>query len=171
MEKPRVIVVMGVAGSGKSTVGALLASRNGGKFFDADDFHPPANVAKMSAGQALDDADRAPWLDRLRTEVVDATPPDALTVLACSALKRMYRVNLGVGTPGVVLAYLKGDPATLATRLAGRAGHFMKTGMLESQLATLEQPLPDEGVTVEIESTAEDIVASIEAALGLRFSP
>ena len=170
MEKPRVVIVMGVAGSGKSTVGALLASRNGGTFHDADDFHPPANVAKMASGTPLDDADRAPWLARLRKEVIDATPAGNFSVLACSALKRIYREQLGVGTHGVTLVYLKGTPATLAERLAGRSGHYMKPGMLNSQLATLEEPGPDEGLTVEIDGSPAEIATTIETAPGLHFS-
>ena len=166
MEKPRVVVVMGVAGSGKTTVGELLASRNGGKFYDADNFHPPANIAKMASGVPLDDDDRAPWLARLREEVVDRTPPGALTVLACSALKKAYREQLGVGKGGVALAYLQGNPATLAQRLASRSGHYMKAGMLASQLAVLEEPVPGEGITVSIDGSVEQIVAAIESALG-----
>lgn len=171
MEKPRVVIVMGVAGSGKSTIGALLASRNGGDFHDADDFHPPENIEKMTSGIPLDDADRAPWLARLREEVVDATPAGKFSVLACSALKRAYRGQLGAGTAGVSLVYLKGDPVTLADRLAGRCGHYMKPGMLDSQLAALEEPAPGEGLSVEIASPADEIAAIIEAALGLRFLP
>lgn len=170
MEKPRVVIVMGVAGSGKTTIGELLAARNGGEFHDADDFHPPENVAKMAAGTPLNDRDRAPWLTRLWREVVDATPPGEFCVLACSALKRAYREKLGVGTGDVVLVYLKGDAVTLTERLAARTGHFMKAGMLESQLAALEAPAAEEGVTVDIVGTVEEIVADIEAALGLRFS-
>ncbi|MEO7099192.1 MAG: gluconokinase [Luteolibacter sp.] len=166
MNKPRVIIVMGVAGSGKSTVGALLASRNGGDFHDADDFHPPANIAKMAVGIPLDDSDRAPWLARLRKEVIDATLADGFSVLACSALKKSYREQLGVGTSGVALVYLKGDAATLGARLASRTGHFMKSGMLESQLATLEEPFADEGITIGIETGVGDTVATIETALG-----
>jgi gluconokinase len=170
MEKPRVVIVMGVAGSGKSTVGELLASRNGGNFHDADNFHPPENIAKMASGIPLDDADRAPWLARLREEVVDGTPPGKFTVLACSALKRAYRELLGVGTDGVRLVYLKGDSTTLAERIAGRSGHYMKAAMLEGQLATLEEPSPEEGFTVDIALPAGEIVGVIETALGLRFS-
>lgn len=169
MEKPRVVIVMGVAGSGKSTIGELLAVRNGGRFHDADSFHPAENIAKMAAGNPLDDADRAPWLDRLRHEVVDATPVEEFSVLACSALKRIYRERLGVGTDGVVLVYLHGTPVTLAARIAGRTGHFMKPGMLESQLATLEEPSPEEGLSVRIDGTVDEILSSIEVALGLHF--
>jgi gluconokinase len=171
MEKPRVVVVMGVAGCGKSTIGARLASRNGGSFHDADDFHLLANIAKMAAGLPLNDKDRAPWLERLRDEVVDAAPAGGLTVLACSALKKIYREKLGVGTSGVALVYLKGDAVTLTTRLAARPNHYMKAGMLESQLAILEEPSPAEGITVGIDSPVEEIVSSIETALNLRISP
>lgn len=170
MSKPRVIIVMGVAGSGKSTIGALLASRNGGGFHDADDFHPPANIAKMAAGEPLNDEDRWPWLDRMRREIIDAAPEVGLTVLACSALKRGYRARLGVGRPGVVLVYLKGDPILLGERIANRRGHYMKAGMLESQLAALEEPDSAEGFTVGIDAPAEGIVEAVEAAAGLRFS-
>ena len=170
MEKPRVIVVMGVAGSGKSTVGALLARRNDGRFFDADDFHPAANIAKMAAGIPLDDSDRTPWLARLRREVVDSTPTDGFSVLACSALKRIYRQQLGVAPPEVVLVYLKGGADLLESRLKGRHGHYMKPGMLASQLAILEEPSPEEGITVAIEKDPEAIAIAIEAALGLHFS-
>lgn len=172
MEKPRVVIVMGVAGSGKTTIGEILAARNGGEFHDADAFHPSENVTKMAAGTPLNDTDRAPWLTRLWREVVDATPPGKFCVLACSALKRAYREKLGVGvTDDVALVYLKGDAITLTERIAERTGHFMKAGMLESQLATLEEPLPEEGVTVDVIGTVEEIVDDIEAALGLRFPP
>ncbi len=171
MAKLRLIIVMGVAGSGKSTIGALLASRNGGCFHDADDFHPPANLAKMAAGVPLDDSDRAPWLERLRQEVSDVAPVGGLSVLACSALKKNYRQQLGGGTSGVALVYLKGDAATLTTRLAARPNHYMKAGMLESQLAILEEPSPAEGVTVGIDAPVEEILVAIEAALNLRVSP
>ncbi len=166
MEKPRVIIVMGVAGSGKTTVGELLASRNGGKFHDADNFHPDANIEKMAAGIPLDDVDRAPWLARLRTEVVDATPESCLAVIACSALKKSYRAALGVGGDGVTLVYLKGDAPTLSLRLENRAGHFMKAGMLESQLRTLEEPEAAEGFTADIGLPLDEAVMSIEEALG-----
>ncbi len=166
---PRTIIVMGVAGSGKSTIAALLAARNNGQFHDADDFHPPTNVAKMAAGLPLDDEDRWPWLDRMRREIIDTVSEDGLAVLACSALKKAYRERLGVGNSGVILIYLRGDAELLSKRLGNRRGHFMKASMLESQLAILEEPAPDEGHTLEITGTAETIVASIEAAMSLRF--
>jgi len=165
MENIRVFIVMGVAGSGKSTIGAQLAHRLGAGFADADDFHPEANIMKMAAGIPLDDADREPWLDRLRREVIDATPAGKRSVLACSALKKRYRERLGVGSPGIRLIYLKGDAALLAERLASRPSHFMKAGMLESQLAVLEEPLPDEGLTLGIEAGVEEILEIILAGV------
>jgi gluconokinase len=167
MQEPRVVVVMGVAGSGKSTVGALLAARNNGCFHDADEFHPPANIAKMASGVPLTDADRLPWLQRLRREVIDATPADQFCVLACSALKKIYRQQLGIGSDKVALVYLKGTAERLAERLGNRTGHYMKAAMLESQLATLEEPSAEEGFTVGIDPPVLDIVISIERGLGL----
>ncbi len=167
MQKPRVVIVMGVSGCGKSTVGASLAATHHGKFHDADDFHSAANIAKMAAGHPLDDADRAPWLATMRHEVVDAAPAGSLTVLACSALKKSYREQLGVGTPGVALVYLHGDAATLTRRLQSRHGHYMKAGMLESQLATLEVPSQDEGISVGIAPPVEEIVRTIAVRVGL----
>lgn len=168
MQKPRVIIVMGVSGCGKSTVAALLASRNDGRFYDADEFHPPANIAKMAAGIPLEDEDRWPWLERIRAEVVDATADGSLKVLACSALKQSYRKILGAGEPGVAWVYLHGSPALLAERLEQRAGHYMKSNLLESQLATLEEPLPDEALAMDIAQPALDLVISVERSLGLQ---
>lgn len=169
MNPPRMIIIMGVAGSGKSTVGKMLATRSGGSFHDADDYHPAANISKMATGIPLDDADRAPWLARLRREVIDAAPIGNTTILACSALKRAYREVLGGGTAGVALVYLKGDAATLAKRLENRAGHYMKADMLASQLAALEEPSSEEGLILGIDATAMEIVKAIESALGLHI--
>ena len=119
----------------------------------------------MAAGIPLDDADRAPWLARMREEVVEDTAEGKLTVLACSALKRIYRGQLGVGSEGVALVYLKGDSTTLGGRLEKRSGHYMKAGMLASQLAILEEPLPDEGLTVGIGDSVTEIVRVIENSL------
>lgn len=165
---PRVIILMGVSGCGKSTVGKLLALRNHGRFFDADDFHPAVNIRKMADGIPLDDDDRAPWLARLREEVIDAAPTDGFTVLACSALKKAYRTQLGVGTHGVGLVHLSGDTSVLTQRLKSRPDHYMKARMLESQLAALEVPTSEEGFAVEIDAAVEDIVLRIELAFGLR---
>lgn len=167
MKELRVIIIMGVAGSGKSTVGAQLARRVGGRFFDADSYHPPENISKMAAGEALNDQDRAPWLKRMRDEIVDPAPTGGLAVLACSALKADYRKQLGVGTKGVALVYLKGSPDTLQRRLDGREGHFMKSGMLASQLATLEEPHENEGITVPIEASLEQVLDWIQEKTGL----
>lgn len=167
MPKPRVVVVMGVAGSGKSTVGALLAVKKHGQFFDADEFHSAANIEKMANGIPLNDEDRWPWLDQLRREVIDATPADQFTVLACSALKKVYRERLGIGTAGINLVYLKGPAKLLAERLEHRTGHYMNPEMLESQLATLEEPAPGEGQTFDINTPVTAIVADIERTLWL----
>ncbi|MBC7980283.1 MAG: gluconokinase [Armatimonadetes bacterium] len=153
---------MGVAGSGKTTIGQLLALRHGGKFFDADDYHPPGNVAKMSLGIPLNDTDRLPWLNRLRSEVIDASSPNEFTVLACSALKHSYRKILGLHQPGIGTVFLNGDPATLAERLSSRAGHYMKPGMLDSQLETLEVPSMTEAFHIPIILTPQQIVERIE---------
>jgi len=128
---------MGVSGSGKSTVGRMLAERLGATFLDADDFHPPANVAKMRAGVPLDDADRAPWLDALAAELAS---PAGRIVLACSALKTAYRDRLRQAAPGLLTIFLHGDPALIRRRMEARGGHFMPSGLLESQLQTLETP-------------------------------
>lgn len=167
MKSPRVIIIMGVAGSGKSTVAAALAATADGKFYDADDFHSAANIAKMAAGHPLDDADRAPWLATMRREVIDPAPSDTLTVLACSALKKTYRDQLGVGTAGVVLVYLEGDRETLSQRLRQRHAHYMKADMLTSQLATLEAPTDDEGLTLSIHPPVDLIVREIRSSFGL----
>ena len=160
---PRVIVLMGVAGSGKSTVGLALAEKLGARFVDADDFHPPANVEKMSSGVPLDDADRRPWLDAMRREVIEAATEK--TVLACSVLKRSYRERLGVDGPDVGLVYLAGSRDLLWERISGRTGHFMKREMLDSQLDTLEEPDADEGLTVSVDAPVAEIVATIVNAL------
>jgi gluconokinase len=167
MKPLQAIIVMGVAGSGKSTVAAALAKTVDGRFLDADDFHPAANIAKMAAGHPLDDTDRAPWLARMRREVIDAAPPGKLTVLACSALKKAYRDQLGSGSAGVALVYLEGDKETLARRLQQRHDHYMKADMLASQFATLEAPSAAEGLTLSIGQPVAEIVREIRSAFGL----
>lgn len=167
MNLPRVIVLMGTSGSGKTTVGQALAADLGGRFVDADDFHPAENVAKMSSGVPLEDVDRWPWLDRLRSEVVEAADGSEVTVLACSALKRAYRKRLGAEAPDVALVHLAGSRELLLERMNGRGGHFMKTGLLASQCDTLEAPEPSEGIAVSIDGSVEEIVAEIRARLGM----
>jgi gluconokinase len=166
-DPPRVVLVMGVSGSGKTVVGQRLAEALGWSYQDADDFHPPENVARMRSGIPLSDADRAPWLASLATLVanaVAATGPGL--VLGCSALKRDYRQRLTAGDPRVRLVYLAGPEAVIRRRLADRSGHFMPTSLLESQLATLEPPRPDERpIAVDVTGTPEAIVAHLLEAL------
>ena len=157
----RPVVVMGVSGSGKTTVGAALADALGLRFVDGDSLHPAANVAKMAAGIPLDDADRAPWLDAVGA-VLAAGP----VVVACSALKRSYRDRLRAAAPDLQLVFLDGSPALLASRMAARPGHFMPTSLLDSQLTTLEQPGSDEhALTVDVAIPVAELVPSLVASL------
>jgi gluconokinase len=164
-----VVVVMGVAGSGKTTVGGALAAALGWRFVDADSQHAPESIAKMARGEPLDDGDRRPWLDRLRAIIdgVLARPGGAGPglVLACSALKASYRARLaGPGVGGRVrFVHLAGTSELFRARLQGRAGHFMKPEMLDSQLATLE--VPADAVTVDAALPVAAEVAAIRAAL------
>jgi len=173
----RGIVVMGVSGCGKSTVGARLADALGGRFVDADDLHPPGNVAKMAAGAPLDDADREPWLARVAEVLATgATADAAVTVVACSALRRRYRDALRDGSGArLYFVHLVGDPALLERRITARTGHFMPPGLLLSQLAVLEELDPDErGVLVDIAPPPGSVVrAALEglAALPDREDP
>jgi gluconokinase len=162
-----VVVVMGVAGSGKTTVGAALAAAVGWRFVDADDHHAPDSVAKMARGEPLNDSDRWPWLDRLRAIIDEALAANGGLVLACSALKASYRARLAGGdTSGRVrFVYLAGTPELFRTRLATRAGHFMKSGLLDSQLSTLE--VPNDAVTVDAAQPVPNVVAEARAALGV----
>jgi len=150
-----ILIVMGVAGSGKSTVGRLLAEHLGWPFLDGDDFHPAANVEKMRQGIPLTDADRLPWLHHLR-ELVSRS---GSAVLACSALKESYRRILAGGDPRVRFIYLRADPALLASRLENRTEHFFTRVLLESQLATLEEPA--DAVVVDASQPAEAAVQAI----------
>ena len=153
-----ILIVMGVAGSGKSTVGRLLAERLGWPFLDGDDLHPAENVEKMRRGVPLTDADRLPWLERLR-EVVSRSER---AVLACSALKESYRTILSGGDPRVRFVYLRADPALLASRLETRTGHFFARTLLESQLAALEEPAPASmAIVVDASQPAEAAVRAI----------
>lgn len=160
-----VILVMGVAGSGKTTIGRALATALGWSFYDADDFHPAANIAKMSAGQPLTDADRAPWLAALRTHLDACLARSQPAVVACSALKASYRAALISDPQNIRLVHLAGDPALLAARMHSRPGHYMKPEMLASQLAALEAPT--DALTVDIALPPDRIVARIRTALSL----
>jgi gluconokinase len=143
-----IIVAMGVSGSGKTTLGRALARELGAEFLEGDRFHPEANVAKMSRGEPLEDADRWPWLDRLAEELARIRRAGGTAVLACSALKRAYRDRLRRGAPELRLLFLKGDKALIRERHRARAQHFMPPGLLDSQFASLEEPGPDEAPIV-----------------------
>ena len=162
---PLFVVVMGVSGSGKTTVGELLAARMGWRFYDGDKFHPPENVAKMAAGTPLDDADRAGWLAVLAGLMRDGLGRGDSGVIACSALKEKYRDDLRVDPARVHFVYLKGSFDLIWERMLRRQNHYMKASMLQSQFATLEEP---EGVlTCDITPPPEQIVDEIIAGLGL----
>ncbi len=159
-----IIIVMGVAGSGKTTVGKLLAERLKWKFADADDFHPAANVQKMSDGVALTDVDREPWLETLRDAISGWMLTGDHTVLACSALKKSYRHKLQI-KDDVCIVYLKGSFEMFAKRLSERKGHFMKSKLLQSQFSALEEP--EDAMTIDAAATPECIVEEICKALDL----
>ncbi|HKU44136.1 MAG TPA: gluconokinase [Polyangiales bacterium] len=162
----KLLVLMGVSGSGKSTVGALLAGRLNWPYADADSFHSASNVAKMAAGEPLTDADRGPWLQSIRAWLDEHVAKGEPGVVTCSALKRKYREVLR--RPGVRFVYLRGTREQIEPRLIARRDHFFKPGMLDSQFAALEEPEPDEDViTVPIGGTPAEIVDAILAATGL----
>lgn len=165
---PCALVVMGVSGSGKSTIGEKLAQRLGWSYEDGDKFHPLSNVAKMSAGQPLTDEDRWPWLQAIANEIDRVCEARGHAVIACSALKRAYRDILVHGRPEVRIIYLQGTQDLIADRLALRKGHFMPPGLLASQFKTLEPPDASENpVTVSIDAPVETIVDDIVRQSGL----
>jgi gluconokinase len=168
VEPPRIVVIMGVSGSGKTTIGIALAAALGWEFVDGDDMHPPANVSKMAAGVPLTDDDRSPWLEAIGRWIDVRRSSGAGAVVACSALRRSYRDLLWRGRSEVAFCYLAVDPEHLRDRLARRRGHYMPASLLASQLATLE-PLDDDepGVTVAAEGEPADVLAEALDALGL----
>ena len=159
-----IIVLMGVTGSGKTTVGKLLSRRLDWKYYDADDFHPSANVEKMRRGMPLDDGDRKPWLESLRTLISDRLARDENAVLACSALKEAYRRRLLIDDR-VKLVFLNGAYHLIEKRLRKRRRHYMSPQLLDSQFATLEPP--QDGIEVNISSTPDKIAGTIIARLEL----
>jgi len=159
----RPIVVMGVSGTGKSTVGSALAQALGLRFVEGDDLHPESNVDKMAHGIPLTDDDRAPWLDRIAEEL------HRPVVVTCSALRRVYRDRLRRAAPDLALVYLHGPRELLAERMGARPGHFMPTTLLDSQLATLEAPTPDENaIEMDVVLTPAEIVERVAARLAIR---
>jgi gluconokinase len=165
---PCALVVMGVSGSGKSTIADRLAERTGWKYEDGDNFHPPSNVAKMSAGHPLTDEDRWPWLQAIAAEIDRACGAGEHVVIACSALKRAYRDVLVHGRNDVRIIYLDGTEALIGERLAQRKHHFMPADLLDSQFKTLEPPAASENaVTVSIDAPVETIVDEIIRRLEL----
>ncbi len=157
-----IVIVMGVVGVGKTTIGSLLASQLSWEFADADDFHPSSNIDKIRRGIPLTDEDREPWLDQLRDAIRAWNAAGKNVVLACSALKSAYRKKLGIG-PEVRFVYLKGSAALIADRLRSRLGHFAGEAILASQLADLEEP--ETAITVDVGASPDQIVTQIRKAL------
>lgn len=160
-----VIILMGVSGAGKTTLGARLAEALGWRFLEGDAFHPPENVAKMAAGIPLTDQDRLPWLQRLRELITDELERGEDAVLACSALKQSYRVMLTVDPSRERWVFLWAPREVIAQRIAHRTGHFMPPSLLDSQLATLEAPA--DALRVDVTPGPDVAVATIRAQLGL----
>ena len=160
---PTAWVIMGVCGTGKSTIGIQLAASLQCDYVDADDYHPSANVAKMRAGIPLTDEDRGPWLDRLRQLLADHAEQHRSVVLACSALKAAYRRRLSPPEPPPRWVYLHGSRELLAARLGARAGHYMPASLLDSQLATLEEPTTDEAIWCDVVAPPAAIVQQVLA--------
>ena len=160
-----IVLLMGVAGSGKTTVGQELARTLGWSFADADSFHSPANVAKMSAGEPLTDADRAPWLAAIRAHIDAKLARGESAVVTCSALKSAYRHGLLAGNNRIHLVYLQGTREQLWTRISARPNHFMKPAMLDSQLAALEEPA--EALTLNITPPPAELISRIRTELQL----
>lgn len=166
---PRVLIVMGVSGCGKSTVGQALGAALGWDFRDGDAFHPPSNVAKMKSGAPLVDEDRWPWLDAIARFIDDKRRHGGHAVIACSALKRAYRDRLKGAGGDVLFVHLAGSKELIEARMAARTNHFMPLGLLDSQFATLEPPGEDEGaLAVSVAGTPDAIVADVLARTGLR---
>lgn len=164
-----IVVVMGVSGSGKTTVGKLLAERLGWQYQEGDALHPPENVAKMSTGTPLTDADRIPWLHRIAARIDDWRSRGESGVVTCSALKRTYRDIIIGERPDVGLVHLKGSRELIGQRMAARKGHFMPAALLDTQFATLQEPAPEErAIVVDVGGTPAEIVDEIVRRLAER---
>ena len=161
-----IVILMGVSGVGKTTIGKILSEKLGWPLFDADEFHSPASIEKMRNGIPLEDADRWPWLDRMNAMLTEKEGHGASVLLACSALKQVYRDRLAKGVTDLRWVYLKGSFDLIQGRLEARKGHYMKAGLLESQFATLEEPA--DALTIDISDTpvaiADSILGRLQAA-------
>lgn len=163
---PQAIVLMGVSGCGKSSVGVRLSQRLNWPFYDGDDYHPPENITKMGQGIPLDDADRVPWLVILHDLISEHLTAGCSMLLACSALKRKYRDQLTEGNPGTVFVFLKGDFNLIFDRMGVRSGHYMKAEMLQSQFYALEDP--KDALVVDISQDLDGITKEIISCLDLK---
>lgn len=162
LDSSPIVIVMGVSGSGKSTVGEMLAKQLNWQFQEGDALHPPANVAKMSNGIPLDDDDRLPWLHTIGKTIDEWRACDQSGVVTCSALKKTYRTILAGERSNILFVYLKGDASTIGPRLAGRHGHYMPPALLSSQFETLEEPAADEQcLTLSVASPPDVLVQGI----------
>ena len=160
--RPTVLLLMGVSGAGKTTTGKRLAKTLGWTFRDADEFHPPENITKMTAGQPLTDDDRWPWLDAIGVWMDSKRIEGGRAIVTCSALRRIYRERLLTGRPEVRLVFLKGSKALIADRLSRRSGHFMPPALLDSQFSTQEEPRRDErAIVVDVSMPPSQVVANI----------
>ena len=159
------LILIGVSGSGKTTIGKKLATCLGWDFYDADDYHPPANIDKMTHGVPLTDDDRAPWLYKLQQLIENNIKENKPGILACSALKKSYRQTLTAGYDGIKIVYLKGDYDLILSRMGNRSGHYMKSNMLESQFNILEEP--QNALLVNIDQSIDQIVKFIVHSLAI----
>ncbi|HVZ10741.1 gluconokinase [Rhodopila sp.] len=166
------ILVMGVSGSGKTTIAAALAQHLGWPFLEGDDFHPPANVAKMRAGTPLTDEDRWPWLQAIADRLDTLKDQGQSAVVACSALKRAYRSVLLDGRADSILVFPRGSQPLIADRMRTRHGHFMPAALLDSQFATLEEPGPDEHpLVIDIDGSRDEVIARALDGVRRRLGP